>query len=117
MHERSLVKALLRRVEDLAAEHPGSHVVSVRVRIGEFSGVEPELLASAYHDLITDTALRGAALDLEQVPLEAVCEQCGSQFRIERFNFRCDICGSMELTIRGGEEMLLDSVTMEESEL
>ena len=117
MHERSLVKALLRQVEDLAAEHPGSHVVSIRVRIGEFSGVEPELLASAYHDLVSDTPLHGAVLDLEQVPLEAVCEQCGSQFRIERFNFQCDICGSIKLTIRGGEEMLLDSVTMEESEL
>ena len=117
MHERSLVKALLRQVEDVAAEHPASHVVSIRVRIGEFSGVEPELLASAYDDLIMDTPFHSAALDLEQVPLEAVCEHCGSQFRIERFNFRCDVCGSMKITIRGGEEMLLDSVTMEESEL
>ena len=116
MHERSLVKALLRQVENVAAEYPASHVVSIRVRIGEFSGVEPELLASAYRDLITETPFRGAALDLEQVPLEAVCEQCGGQFRIERFNFQCDVCGSMKLTIRGGEEMLLDSVTMEETE-
>jgi hydrogenase nickel incorporation protein HypA/HybF len=116
MHERSLVKALLRQVENVAAEHPASHVVSIRVRIGEFSGVEPDLLASAYRDLITETPFRGAALDLEQVPLEAVCEQCGGQFRIERFNFQCGVCGSMKLTIRGGEEMLLDSVTMEETE-
>ncbi len=117
MHERSLVKALLRQVKGVAAEHPGSCVVSIRVCIGEFSGVEPELLASAYRDLITDTPLRGAALDVEQVPLEAVCEQCGRQFRVERFNFQCDVCGSMKLTIRGGEEMLLDSVTLKESEL
>jgi hydrogenase nickel incorporation protein HypA/HybF len=116
MHERSLVKALLRQVEDVAAEHPDSRVVSIRVRIGEFSGVEPQLLASAYHDLITDTPFRDAALDLKQVALEAVCELCGNQFGIKRFDFQCDNCGSLRLTIRGGEEMLLDSVTMEEAQ-
>ena len=115
MHERSLVKSLLRQVENLAAGHPGSHVRSIRVRIGEFSGVEPELLASAYSDLITATPFHGVALDMERVPLEGVCEQCGSRFQIERFNFQCGKCGSVRLTLRGGEEMLLDSVTLEES--
>jgi hydrogenase nickel incorporation protein HypA/HybF len=116
MHERSLVKALLRQVENVAAKHPGSHILSIRVRIGEFSGVEPQLLASAYDDLKTNTPFRGATLDLEQVPLDAVCELCGNRFRIERFNFQCDSCGSLRLTICGGEEMLLDSVTMEEAQ-
>jgi hydrogenase nickel incorporation protein HypA/HybF len=116
MHEWSLVNALLRQVEDLAAEHPGSQVVSIRVRIGEFSGVEPDLLGSAFEQLILDSPLRGATLDLERVPLEALCEQCGSQFRIEQFDFKCDNCGSVKLSIRGGEELLLQSVTLEEPE-
>jgi hydrogenase nickel incorporation protein HypA/HybF len=117
MHERSLVRALLRQVEGLAAAHAGSRVLSIRVRIGEFSGVDPELLASAYEELKTETEFYDAALDLEQTPLEAACKQCGSEFSIERFKFECDKCGSTDLTIRGGEEMLLDSVTMEEIQL
>ena len=116
MHERSLIKALLRQVEEVAAKHPGSHIQAIRVRIGEFSGVEPELLASAYDDLITNTPLCGAKLDLEHVPLEGLCDQCGNCFRIERFNFQCNNCGSLRITLNGGEEMLLDSITMEESE-
>jgi hydrogenase nickel incorporation protein HypA/HybF len=115
MHERSLVKALLRQVEDLAAAHPGSHIVSIRVHIGEFSGVEPELFATAYDDLVNETPLHGAALSLQRVPLEAVCDQCGLRFRIERFNFQCGKCGSLKLSINGGEEMLLESVIIEES--
>jgi hydrogenase nickel incorporation protein HypA/HybF len=115
MHERSLVRALLRQVEKIAAEHPDSQIISVRVRVGEFSGVEPDLLSSAYDDLVQNTALQDAALNLERVPLEAHCEQCGCQFRIERFNFQCDECGSLKLTLCGGEEMLLDSVAMEET--
>ena len=116
MHERSLVRALLRQVQDVANQNPASRVISIRVRIGEFSGVEAELLSSAYDELIQDTPLRGAALNLERVPLEAVCDQCGHQFRIERFHLECGQCGSLRLSLRGGEELLLDSVKLEETE-
>jgi hydrogenase nickel incorporation protein HypA/HybF len=115
MHERSLVRALLRQVQQVADENSGGQVRSIRVRIGEFSGVEPELLASAYSDLIQDTRLCNATLDLEQVALVGVCDQCGNQFRIERFSFQCDRCGSLQITLRGGEELLLESVMIEET--
>lgn len=114
MHERSLVRALLRQVQRVANENSAGRVRSIRVRIGEFSGVEPELLASAYNDLIQGTRLCETTLDLEQVPLEGVCDQCGSQFRVERFNFQCVQCGSPLVTLHGGDELLLDTVTMEE---
>jgi hydrogenase nickel incorporation protein HypA/HybF len=117
MHERSLVRALLQQVQRVAKENSAGRVCSVRLRVGEFSGVEPELLASAFHDLIQGTPLCDATLDLERVPLEAVCDQCGAQFRIEKFNFQCVQCGSSHLTVYGGQELLLDSVTMEETVL
>src|SRR5262245_57181127 len=116
MHERSLVRALIRQVEGIASNHVQSRVLSVRVRLGEFSGVEPELLATAFDDVVQDTSLQGAALDMERVPLEAVCEECGREFRIERFKFRCGECGSVRLHIRGGEELWLESVMFEEIE-
>jgi hydrogenase nickel incorporation protein HypA/HybF len=115
MHERSLVRALLRQVQQVADENSAGRVRSIRVRIGEFSGVEPELLASAFNDLVQDTPFCGATLDLERVVLEGRCEQCGRQFRIERFNFQCDRCGSVRLALRGGEELLLESIMMEEA--
>ena len=116
MHERSLVNALLRQVEHVSARHPGSRVQSILVRIGEFSGVEPELLVSAYSDLVIDTPYCRATLEVERVALEGVCPQCNRRFRIERFNFQCDRCGSRKINIHGGEEMLLDSVTLEETQ-
>lgn len=116
MHERSLVKALLRQVEVLAAEYPESRIRSIRVRIGEFAGVEPELFASAFQDIVMHSPFGSVDLDLMRVPLTGDCDQCGNHFGIEGFRFRCDRCGSMKVTLRGGEEMLLESVTMEEAE-
>jgi hydrogenase nickel incorporation protein HypA/HybF len=115
MHERSLVRALLRQVQRVADENSAGRVRSIRVRIGEFSGVEPELLASAYDDLVQDTPFYDATLDLQQVALEGCCDQCGNRFRVERFKFQCNQCGSVLLTLRGGEELLLESVMMEEA--
>lgn len=116
MHERSLAKSLLRQVQAVASKHPTSRVTAIRVRVGEFSGIEPELLESAYDDLAQHTPLNNARLDLKKVPLEAECQQCSNLFRIENFNFQCPACGSVRLTICGGEELLLDSVAMEETE-
>jgi hydrogenase nickel incorporation protein HypA/HybF len=114
MHERSLVRALLRQVQNLAAEHATSRVRQIRVRIGEFAGIEPDLLRSAYDDLVQNTEFHEAELKVDQVPLEAICQQCGQRFHVPEFHFQCPDCGSLRLTICGGEEMLLESVSMEE---
>src|SRR3972149_380816 len=114
MHERSVVRALLRQVEALAAEHPASRVRAGRVRIGEFSGVEPALLRSAYDELVEETTLRGATLEAQQVPLEAICDEGGLNFRVDDCRFACKPGGSLQLTICGGEELLLESISMEE---
>jgi hydrogenase nickel incorporation protein HypA/HybF len=114
MHERSLVRALLRQVQDLAAEHGNSRVLQIRVRIGEFAGVEPELLRSAYDVLVQNTGFYEAELKVDQVPLEAICQRCGMRFHVPEFQFQCPGCGSERLTICGGEEILLESVSMEE---
>jgi Zn finger protein HypA/HybF involved in hydrogenase expression len=58
--------------------------------------------------------LRSAALEIDHVPLEALCDQCGSRFRMERFSFQCERCGGKNLSLCRGEEVLLESVTLEE---
>lgn len=116
MHERSLVRSLLRQVQTLAAEHPADRVAAIRVRIGEFSGVEPELLQTAYEEMAVATSLCGAEFVVQRVPLEATCDQCGKSFAVENYRFQCPGCGSLRLTICGGEELLLESISMEEVE-
>ena len=47
MHEFALCELLLRQVETLQKEQNADRVTGVRVKVGEFSGVEPELLQQA----------------------------------------------------------------------
>jgi hydrogenase nickel incorporation protein HypA/HybF len=116
MHERSLVKALLQQVEAIAIDHARSRVVSIHVCVGEFSGIEADLFVSAYEDLVENTSLADARLYVERATLRAACDRCGNEFRIEKFCFQCDRCGSLDLAICGGEELMLKSVKLQETE-
>ncbi len=114
MHERSVVTALLRQVKSVASEHPEGRVAAVRLRVGEFAGVEPALLASAFDELAAEDLSYLPALVITMARLEGECQQCGRRSPIERFRFECDGCGSGKLKLLGGEELLLESITLEE---
>ena len=116
MHEFSLVHALLDQVDTMRQEQNAERVVSIRVNVGEFSGVEPELFRDAYQILVEETPMRGAELRMDRVPLESRCDVCGCNFTVERFRFECPQCNSHNVTIVRGQELILESVTIEQAE-
>lgn len=116
MHEFALVNALLEQVDTLWREQNAGRVLSIRVSVGEFSGVEPELFRNAYEMLIEETPMRGAELQMNCEPLRSHCENCGWDFAIERFRFECPECKSRDVTIVSGEGLVLESVTLEQEE-
>lgn len=117
MHEASLVRSLLAQVERLALDNGARRVTEVKVTVGEFAGVEPDLLELAFERQSAGTSLDGARLQLTRVPLEAECAACGSTFRVEQFDFTCPTCrrpGSAVVT--RGEELWLESIMLEADE-
>ena len=115
MHERSLVRHALRQVMRLMTENRCKRVTEVHMSVGEFSGVDSELLEIAFEEMISETPLRGAVLELKVIPLEARCETCEKHFTVERFEFLCPECGSPNVAILRGEQLMLESLVMEEA--
>lgn len=114
MHERSLVRELLRQVDAIRLQHEAERVSEVRVRVGPLSGVEPLLLASAFEELVADSRAAGASLVIDEVPLLAVCKLCDRQMEVTDFVFRCRNCdGNVHVT--QGDEFELISVSLSES--
>jgi len=107
MHEASLVRALLTQVGNLLVEHNGEAVEVVRVEMGPLSGVESALVEIAFQQQVGSTPCRGATLKIEEVPLAAVCRDCGDEFNIEHFRFKCIACGSNRVRITHGDEFRL----------
>lgn len=111
MHERSLAARLIEQVDQELADRGLVDLSEVHLAIGEFSGVEPALLASAFDELASQHWQRDVRLKLDIVLVTAQCEGCGSTFRVERFHFACPDCRSGSVKVIQGEEMQLVSLT------
>ncbi len=113
MHEVSVARSLIREVEAIAARAGAERVTSIRVRVGEFSGVDPDLLQSAVALVTTHGIARNLDVIVERIALTARCSACDSEFAVQRFKFICPKCCSTETRIVAGEELVLDTVTLE----
>jgi len=116
MHEFSLVQTLLRQIDAIRCEQAAERVTAVRVSVGEFSGVEPDLFRDAFEILTAETPMREAELQMNRVTLECECHECSKLFGVERFRFECPKCKSRNVTIVRGQELVLESVTVEQDE-
>lgn len=114
MHEVSLMKNLLRTVEDAAEREGGGPVQVIHLRIGEMSGVNTDALSFAFEVLSKGTAAEGGRLEFERVQLRARCRECGVEFHPDEFVFRCAGCGSPEIEILAGREMEVDYILLDD---
>jgi hydrogenase nickel incorporation protein HypA/HybF len=107
MHEQSLIRTLLKQVDQIRREQGGREVSEVRIQIGPLSGVEPLLLITAFNQLVTESSSVGAELALDWVPLLATCEACDDEFEIRDFVFRCPQCRGNVQVIQGDDIQLV----------
>ena len=111
MHELSIVQALLERVDREAAAHDASRVHRVRVAIGELSGVEVDLLRSAYEVIRHRTRCENAELEVRRIDARWECGTC--RVAIARgAPLRCAACGA-PARLASGDEIVLDQIEME----
>ncbi|HEY0590279.1 MAG TPA: hydrogenase maturation nickel metallochaperone HypA [Thermoanaerobaculia bacterium] len=105
MHEYGIVRALLDRVEAEAQAHRATAVRSVQLRIGELSGVEPELLGFAFEAFAGGTMCANARLQVSSVPARWECPACATEVARDGA-LRCPACGGAARLAAGGEIIL-----------
>ena len=111
MHEYSIVGALLERIEELAEQRGAKAVHGVLVSIGELSGVEPDLLATAYETLRERTICERAKLTILPVAARWDCPECRQDIARGAI-LECARCG-VPARLAAGDEIVLERVEME----
>ena len=111
MHEYSIVQALIDKVETECASRGASAVHRLSIRIGELSGIEPDLLATAWETFRESSICKGASLDITRVPASWACPACRVTIaRGERLQCpRCEIPAKLA----EGDEIVLEQIEME----
>ncbi len=115
MHEYSIVQSLLDIIEEHAQKHGAKSVRKVVVKIGVLSGVEPHLLHVAFDTFKEGTICQEAELQMNIQPIIARCRSCNetNEYPNVQIFFECRHCGSVDLEIVDGEDMLLMSLEMD----
>ena len=111
MHEYSIVQALVERVGIEARAQRATAVHRLSVRLGELSGVDPELLTAAYDTFRERTICERAQLDLQIVAARWECPACG-QVIARGAVLTCPAC-SLPARLSQGDEILLDRIELE----
>jgi len=113
MHEYSIVQSLIERVEHEAVARGAKRVVRLWVRLGELSGVEPDLLATAYDTFREHTICEGAPMELDRIAAAWACSRCGGELPSNVTDaLRCPRCHA-PATLVAGDEILLSRIEME----
>jgi hydrogenase nickel incorporation protein HypA/HybF len=113
MHELSIAEALVRQVARAAQKEKAARVARIVVRIGTFSGVDPDALRAAF--AITresEESTRKSRLSMKTIKAKAKCSACGAISRPDFPAFACPRCGSDSLTFDGGRDLAIESVEL-----
>jgi hydrogenase nickel incorporation protein HypA/HybF len=111
MHEYSLVMSLIERVEAEAKQRSAKAIVRISIRVGELSGVEAELLSSAFEIARTGTACEGAVLDVTREAARWACPSCDVTLD-PAHSLRCTACDEAGKLAAGGE-LLFEQMEIE----
>jgi hydrogenase nickel incorporation protein HypA/HybF len=111
MHEYSIASELLDRVEEEVRRHERAEVLRIRVRVGDLSGVDHELLRTSWSLAREGTPCSRAELELDTEPVRWSCPRCARDIESGAM-LRCLRCGAPARLV-SGDALVLERIEME----
>ena len=113
MHELSVCLSILDQVRSIAAERNADRVQRIELRIGPLSGVEADLLRSAWPMASAGTIAVDADLLIDEADIVVRCSTCNAETPAIANRLVCGECGDFRTTVISGDEMILQRVELE----
>ena len=115
MHEVSIVEALIDQVQrEMARAGAQGRVRRLELSIGRLSGVHSDAIRFAFELLAPGTPVEAAELVIEEPAAECVCRDCEARTPVEELVLECPGCGSAQVSLEGGQEMLLQTIDVDD---
>lgn len=113
MHELAITESILKIAIDEANKHNAKKVLSIKIRLGEFSGIVPKLIQDYYDIVSQGTCAEKSKLDIQRVPVRFKCSVCQEVTEVKKVRFKCPKCGSTDIKMISGREFYIESMEVE----
>ena len=110
MHELGLAEAIVRAAEEQAGGRP---VRALTVTVGGGHVADDDALRQAFAMSAQGTVAADAALEIRVDPLRLRCGSCGAETIPDSMTPACPRCGGVDVELIGGENVVLDQLTLE----
>lgn len=110
MHEQSIVASLLSTALEDAKKNGARKIVSIKLVVGELTGVEKDAVTFYFGFMAKDTMANGASLEFEITKAQLRCRECDIIFPREKLEFNCPKCNKKAVEIVGGRDLYIESM-------
>ena len=114
MHELAIAQNVLQIVRQSVPEKSVADVRSIRVRVGQLSGVVADSLEFCFSAIVSQTDMQRANLEIESVPIISECEDCLHRFKMNDWGFFCPNCKSTNVRLISGRELEVVEIVLAE---
>lgn len=113
MHELAITQNILDIAVNHAQQAGAARVTDLHLVIGQLSSIVDDSV-QFYWDIISKgTLCAGATLHFQRIPARLRCQQCGTEYGLERELTACPTCQSVRVQVIQGEEFRLESIEVE----
>lgn len=113
MHELSIATELFKQVEKIIEDEHLNKVISITLKIGKLHQIVPEAFDFATEVITKGTKSDGVKIIYNEIPISIKCNQCRRENEVKDFYFICEKCGSSDVEIISGNELMFESMEVE----
>jgi len=112
MHEFYVTDQVLNIAIEAAKQEKARRIKSIRVSVGELTGINPECMQLYFELLSPDTLAVGAELVVNVTKASLYCPACCRNF-VRTADFSCPQCGTRGQLADGGQELVVEAIDIE----
>ena len=110
MHELSIAESILNIIQKEVPNGDSGRVTRICINVGKLTALVPECLETAFQAVSRGTVAENAVLEITEVEARGHCRSCGADFDIDTLLGICEKCGSPDVKITGGDDLIVDSL-------
>jgi hydrogenase nickel incorporation protein HypA/HybF len=113
LHELGITQSIVEIALRTAAGQNAKIIHSVTLEVGSLAGVVPAALQFCYEACSKETLLEGSRLIIDEVPAQARCRNCATDYPLPDLLTCCPGCGSVASDLLCGEELRIKEMEVD----